>query len=247
MTPRKQRQSEDHDSGGVPRPSHPCADESPSVSDIADRASEGDGVDFAALFRRSKQDREDPEHPDELDRPTPRQAAQLHACLAVMSDQVRLDIERHRGKPVTFDNRLEWDRLADLPVGTWRQNITWRRRLLGCIDNLIGDLEEGEAPIPRCVGEGVALRLAIDQASDWDAEEFREWRIDTLPEDPDDRDWDHVMDCLFQDMDVEMILWPGPLLSRWETAAAVDRHTPIDHLPPAWFEWFLNVEPRQGR
>jgi hypothetical protein len=62
-----------------------------------------------------------------------------------------------------------------------------------------------------------------------------------------DPDWNLVMDCLFQDMDVEMILWPGPLVGRWETAAEVDRHTPIDHLPPAWFEWFLNVEPRPGR
>ena len=245
MTPREK--APDHDaSGGVPRP-QPRAGESTSVPDVADDASAGDGVDFAALFRRSDQDREDPEDPDELERPTPRQAAQLHACLCVMSDHVRLDIESHRGKPVTFDNRLDWDRLADLPVATWRQNITWRRRFLACVDDLIRDLEEGEVPIPRCVGEEVALRLAIDEASDWGAEEFREWRIDTLPEDPDDRDWDLVMDCLFQDMDVEMILWPGPLLGRWERAAEVERHTPIDYLPPAWFEWFLNVEPRQGR
>jgi hypothetical protein len=245
MTSRKER-PDHHGFDGVPRP-HPRTDENASVPDGADDASAGDGMDFAALFRRSEQDREDPEDPDELERPTPRQAAQLHVCLCVMSDHVRLDIESHRGNPVTVDNRLDWDRLADLPVATWRQNVTWRRRFLACIDDLIGDLEVGEAPIPRCVGEEVALRLAIDEASDWGAEEFRDWKIDTLPEDPDDPDWNLVMDCLFQDMDVEMILWPGPLLGRWETAAAVERHTPIDYLPPAWFEWFLNVEPRQGR
>jgi hypothetical protein len=246
MTGCKTRHSEDHDLGGVPRPNL-CAEESTSVPDVADDASAEGGVDFAALFRRSDEAREDPVNPDELERPTPRQAAQLHACLAVISDQVRLDIERHRGKPVTFHNRLDWNWLADLPVATWRQNMAWRRRFLACIDDLIGDLEDGEAPIPRCVGEEVALCLAIDEASDWGAEEFRHWKIDTLPEDPDDPDWILVMDRLFQDMDVEMILWPGLFLGGWATPAEVDRHAPIDYLPPAWFEWFLNVEPRPGR
>ena len=246
MTGPNTRHSEDQDSGGVPRP-NPRLDERTSVPDVASGASAGDGVDFAALFARSDQDREDPVDPDELERPTPRQAAQLHVCLSAMSDQVRLDIERHREKPVTFDNLLDWDRLSQLPAATWRQNMAWRRRYRACIDDLIGDLEEGEAPIPRCAGEEVALCLAIDEASDWGPEEFRDWKIDTLPDDPDDPDWNLVMDCLFQDMDVEMILWPASFLGRWETPAEVERHTPIDYLPPAWFDCFLNVEPRPGR
>jgi hypothetical protein len=245
MTGRKTRHSEDPGSGGVPRPD-PRPDARSSVPDVADDASAGDGPDFAALFRRSDQDRENPVDPDELERPTPRQAAQLHACLAAMSDQVRLDIESHRGKPVTFDNRFDWNRLADLPVVTWRQNMAWRRRYRACIDDLIGDLEEGEAPFPRCVGEEVALRLAIDEASDWGPEEFRDWKVDMLPEDPDDPDWNLLMDCVFQDLDIEMVVWPDWLLG-WETPAAVDRYTPIDYLPPAWFDWFLNMEPRPGR
>lgn len=204
-------------------------------------------VDFAALFRRSPQDPEDPEDPSAFDRPTPRQAAALHVSLGWMSEQVGFDIEEHGGAPVTFDNRQDWALLANLPVATWRRKLAWRRRLHACIDDLIGDLEAGEAPIPRCVGEEVVLRLAIEEVSDWGKEVLPLWQIDELPADPDDNAWGFVLDSLFQDLDVEVILWPGPREGLWEDPAAIDRYGPADYRPPAWFEWFLNVEPRPGR
>ena len=205
------------------------------------------GVDFAALFRRPPQDPEDPEDPDAFERPTPRQAAVLHACLEAMSEQVRFDIEKHGGRPVTFDNRLDWCLLAGLPVATWRQKLAWRRRFRACIDDLIGDLEAGEPPIPRCVGQEVALRLAVEEVSDWGEGDFRDPTIDELPADPDDDEWDFVLDALFQDLDVDVILWPGSLEGLWEDPAAIERYGPADYRPAAWFEWFLNVEPRPRR
>jgi hypothetical protein len=204
-------------------------------------------MDFAALFSRSHQDPEDPEHPDELERPTARQAALLHACLGLMSDEVGFDIERYRGVAVTFDNREEWWRLSGLPIATWRQKSAWRRRFRACIDDLISDLEAGDAPIPRCVGEEVALRLAIEEALHRDAEEIRVWEIDKLPADPVDGDWDNVVQTLFQDVDVEEVLWPDEHEGIWETPEAIALFRPADYRPAAWFEWFLNVEPRPGR
>ena len=203
-----------------------------------------DGIDFAALFKRPAQDREDP---DAFERPTPRQAAALHACLEAMSEQIWFDIEEHGGRPVTFDNRLDWCALAGLPVATWRQKLAWRKRFAACVDDLIGDLEAGESPIPRCVGEEVALRLVIDELDDRSEGELHDPATDGLPADPDDDDWDLVLEALFQDLDVDVILWPGPLEGLWEDPVAIARYGPADYRPAAWFEWFLNVEPRPGR
>jgi len=208
------------------------------------------GVDFAALFRRPPQDPEDPEDPEDPDafeRPTPRQAAALHACLEAMSEQVRFGIDKHDARPVTFDNRLDWCLLASLPIATWRQKLAWRRRFWACIDDLIGDLEAGEPPIPRCVGEEVALRLAIDEVSDRGEGDLHDPTVDGLPADPDDDAWDFVLDALFQDLDVDVILWPGPLEGLWEDPAAIERYGPADYRPAAWFKWFLNVERRLRR
>jgi hypothetical protein len=217
----------------------------PATGETKDRGQ--DRVDFAALFRRPLQDPEDPEDPDAFERPTPRQAAALDVSLGWMSEQVGFDIEEHEGQPVTFDNRQSWALLAALPVSTWRRKLAWRGRFRACIDDLIGDLEAGEAPIPRCVGEEVALRLAIEEVSDWGKEDLPLWKIDELPADPDDDQWGFVLDSLFQDLDVDVILWPGPLEGLWEDPVAIDRYGPADYRPAAWFEWFLNVAPRPGR
>ena len=204
-------------------------------------------MDFAELFSRSPEDPEDPENAGDLERPTPRQAALLHGCLGVMSDEVGLDIEWHGGMAVTFHNREEWSRLSGLPIATWRQKTAWRRRFRACIDDLIGDLEDGQAPIPRCVGEEVALRLAIEEALHRGEEELRAWEIDKLPADPLDGDWDLVVETLFQDVDVEEVLWPDEHEGIWETPEMIALFHPADYRPAAWFEWFLNVEPRLGR
>jgi hypothetical protein len=95
-------------------------------------------------------------------------------------------------------------------------------------------LEGGGDATPHCPADEVLVRLAIEDAKG--GRGLTEQR---------DRGWDLVLDQLFQDADVEVILWPGKhdgILQDPEIAA---RLGPADYRPEAWFDRFLNIEPRQ--
>jgi len=154
-----------------------------------------------------------------------------------MSEQVRFDIDKHGARPVTFDNRLDWCLLAGLPIATWRQKLAWRRRFWACIDDLIGDLEAGEPPIPGASGRR-SPSVSRSMRSPTEARGTSTTRRSTgCRQTPTDDAWDFVLDALFQDLDVDVILWPGPLEGLWEDPAAIERYGPADYRPAAWFKW----------
>lgn len=175
---------------------------------------------------------------------TPRQAAILHAILGVAADQLADDLEDYGGEPATTEDVLGWGVLQRLPISTWRRDLAWRRRYLSCIEDLIADIVTGRPPRPRCVGEEVALRLATIEAEEIEDEEADAWRIRALPAFPDDEDWALVVDTLLQDLDVDEVLFPEHD-GIWEDPAAIALYGPADYRPDAWFDWFLNVEPRR--
>jgi hypothetical protein len=170
---------------------------------------EGPGVDFGALF---------PLRDEDGWQLTPRTASILHAALSLLADHAYDDIEMNGGAVV--DGAEKWAVFCSLPRSSWHQDVAWRRQVARACDDLAGDIESGQVPVPRCEAEAIIVNLAIGEAQEWLAlldEDEREQ--DALPEHADDYGWDGCMLTLFQGHDVQ-------------------------GLDVAWFEWFGDAEPR---
>ena len=95
----------------------------------------------------------------------------------------------------------------------------------------------------------MALRLMLAEAAEVDLnEDLRLARIvKSLPEHPDDADWDLADDALLQDHDLANLFRPA-LDGIEDPDNEINKEMGIgDYRPAAWFRWFLNVEPRDGR
>jgi hypothetical protein len=177
---------------------------------------------------------------------TPRTAAVLWSVGQVLADQGYDDVESHGDDPVTQN---DWALFSQYPRITWRQDGVWRRQAARAYDDLVGDIEAGRWPVPRCAGEEMTLRLILTEVADLETENDGCLRriIDPLPEHPDDADWDLADDALFQDHDLSNLFKPA-LDGIEDPDNEVNRELGIgDYRPAAWFRWFLNVEPRDSR
>lgn len=69
--------------------------------------------------------------------------------------------------------------------------------------------------------------------------------FDSLPEHPDDLDWDVMPDVLFQDTDI-LHLFESALDGIDDPHDALNAQLAIgDYRPSAWFENFANMQPRE--
>ena len=68
-----------------------------------------------------------------------------------------------------------------------------------------------------------------------------------LPEHPDDLDWETCRDALFQDSDILSLFDPEHDGIEDPAAQGNQLIGMGDYRPPAWFETFLNMQPRDGR
>lgn len=161
-----------------------------SIEAIGDAAAGADaaGPDFAALFGAGG--------PSGL---TPRNASGLYASACYLADQAYDDIEEFGSEPVEADG--QWSVFDTFPRQTWRQDAVWRRQAARAFDDLAADLGLGDAPVPRCTAEELALHLIIQDAKDDDQAES----MPELPEHLDDAEWDLLEHALFHDRDVLML------------------------------------------
>ena len=176
---------------------------------------------------------------------TPREAAILAITLDRLGDHVQADVEQHASEPLTMANRDEWSVLHRLPPLSWRLGSSWRRRFARCFHDLSDDLEAGREPLPRCAGEEAALWLGLEDAAQFSIAD--EWpSIGRLARDDErDGDWERLYDLLFQDLDILTILRPGRHEGIEDPGDATNRWFGMgDYRPKAWFDWFLNAEPR---
>ncbi|MFF1907090.1 hypothetical protein [Kitasatospora sp. NPDC058218] len=130
---------------------------------------------------------------------TPRTACLLHAQLLGLADAGYDDLEEHEDEPVTDGDETDWTVFARLPQRTWRQHRSWRRAMARAFDDLADDLALGEWPLPRCLAEEIALRMALVDARTLlgaQPESVADMMGD-LPADLYDYDWDGCHDELF--------------------------------------------------
>jgi hypothetical protein len=178
---------------------------------------------------------------------TPRTAAALWTAAGVLADQAYDDVLEHGDEPV--DDTRAWSVFDEFPRITWRQNAVWRRQAARSFDDLSDDLAAGNWPQPRCPAEEMALHLILRSAEaavgdDWAG--FAE-RYADLPEHEDDHDWDMLTETLFQDLDI-LALFSKQLDGIEDPDTDQNQELGIgDYRPQAWFERFLDMEPRDPR
>ena len=177
---------------------------------------------------------------------TPRNAALLHTAASCLADAAYDDVEEHGDDPV---DKRGWMIFHDYPPLTFRENAVWRRQAARAFDDLAADLEGGDEPRPRCIGEEMALHLMLDWVRSVcdDEPEVRDEIVTGLLGHSDDYDWDLVFEHLFQDDDLSALFRPADDGIE-DPDGETNRFLGMgDYRPPAWFDWFLNMPPRDGR
>ncbi|GAA4871237.1 hypothetical protein [Kitasatospora terrestris] len=150
--------------------------------------------DFAELFPLESEDGDNGDWTL-----TPRTACLLHTQLIGLADAAYDDLEEHGDDPVTDEDEGDWTVFGRLPARTWHLHRGWRRALARTFDDLADDLALGEWPLPRCLAEEIALRLALSDARALlgaQPESVADMMGD-LPADLYDYDWDGCADELF--------------------------------------------------
>ncbi|OAP26160.1 hypothetical protein [Amycolatopsis rubida] len=175
---------------------------------------------------------------------TPRTAAALWTAAGLLADHAYDDVLEHGDQHA--DDAGSWLVFDEFPRITWRQNVVWRRQAARSFDDLSSDLAAGDWPEPRCPAEEMALHLILRYAEsavddDWAS---LTGRYADLPEHKDDHNWNMLTEILFQDTDI-LALFSKRLDGIEDPATDQNRKLGIgDYRPQAWFEWFLNMEPR---
>ncbi|WP_371500785.1 hypothetical protein OG871_29015 [Kitasatospora sp. NBC_00374] len=172
---------------------------------------------------------------------TPRTACLLHTQLIALADAAYDDLDEHLDEPVTDGDEGEWTVYSRLPQRTWGLHRGWRRTLARTFDDLADDLALGEWPLPRCLAEELALRMALADARALlgaQPESVADMMGD-LPADLYDYDWDGCADELFgvfgpDDGDPEL-----DALQRTEQLLAATH-------PEGWFLAYEDAEERDA-
>lgn len=204
------------------------------------------GLDFVALFPTCRCGTDDCDDCSGF-QVTPRTAASLHAASQILADQAYDDIQAHGDDPVSED--VFWNVFDGYPKITWRQDAIWRRQAARAFDDLAGDLEQGEWPLPRCAAEEMALHrvLAIAKAGIEDDWLVPDTAIMEVEPHIDDYDWLLLGEVLFQDRDI-LTLFDLELDGIEDPSADQNRLIGMgDYRPQAWFQSFDNMDSRDPR
>jgi hypothetical protein len=181
---------------------------------------------------------------------TPRTAAVLWSMAQILADRGYDDVEEHRSEIIA--TRSDWSLFDRYPRITWAQDATWRRQAARSYDDLAADFAHGGWPLPTCPAEEMALHLILDDAppaldDGWTG--IGEAKLASLPEHPEDFNWDEMADVFFQDFDILNLMDP-------ELDGIDDPHDKLnsqmamgDYRPTAWFVSFQNMparDPQRG-
>lgn len=168
----------------------------------------------------------------------------LRLLLCVIADEAYDDVDALGGAPVSAENLGELAFFRGFPPITWRMSVGWRRGVARAADDLVGDIEAGRLPYPRCPAEEAVLRMAIGRAEEMTTagEEEGLAVLSGLPQSVDDYDWTAVLDVLFQDLDIELVLYGTWADGIEDPDDELNQSLGMgDYRPAAWFESFSNV------
>ncbi|MFD7901969.1 hypothetical protein ACFV4F_00850 [Kitasatospora sp. NPDC059722] len=173
---------------------------------------------------------------------TPRTACLLHAQLLGLADAAYDDLDEHGDDPVADGEDADWTVFARLPQRTWRLHRGWRRGMARAFDDLADDLALGEWPLPRCLAEEIALRMALLDARALlgaQPESVADMMGD-LPADLYDYDWDGCHDELFG------VYGPDDGDPELATEQRTELLLAATH-PEGWFLAYEDAEERDGQ
>ncbi|MGE7433456.1 MULTISPECIES: hypothetical protein [Kitasatospora] len=170
---------------------------------------------------------------------TPRTACLLHTQLITLADAAYDDLDEHEDEPVIEEEEHDWAVLARLPRRTWGMHRSWRRALARTFDDLAEDLALGEWPLPRCLAEELALRLALVDARELLGAQPQAVAdmMGDLPVDLYDYDWDGCVDELFG------VYGPDDGDPDLDTTDRTDQLLAATH-PEGWFLPYEDAEER---
>lgn len=197
--------------------------------------------DFAALFPVANRE----QGGALVWRLNPRTADLLYLSLVVAADMGFDELAGHDvGEAVDRDGL--WNFFDRIPPSTWPQDGTWRRQFARSCDDLAADLVAGRLPVPRCLAEEAALRLAFE-----DAQERLEERgflqssgHEAHARAEGDYDWDECARAL--GMNKHFPLLGDPRFDGIDDPASEENaRLGLGDLRPArWFEPYEGVDPR---
>jgi hypothetical protein len=176
---------------------------------------------------------------------TPRTAAVLWSMAQILADHGYDDVEEH-GDDLLRESG-EWYLFDRYPRLTWSRDAGWRRRAARSYDDLASDLATGDWPLPTCPAEELALHLILEDAPSavqdgWTG--LDEATFNSMPEHPDDFDWDAMPDVLFQDTDILHLFEPD-LDGIDDPDETLNIEMAMgDYRPSEWFENFGNMRQR---
>ena len=172
---------------------------------------------------------------------TDRDRALLRLGLIDTDTQIDMDLDVLGTQSLTEVETLVLD---ELPNVVKSRPASWLAGFGRVCTDLIGDLDAGRDPRPRCTAEEFVLSVTIERLEDLVS---GNWSVATaavgqVTETDHDFIWDSVRQDLFQDNDLALLY--DPALDGLENDPRMAGEG-IEMLhPDRWFTWFGNVEPR---
>ncbi|MEV0246000.1 hypothetical protein AB0H76_05345 [Nocardia sp. NPDC050712] len=96
-----------------------------------------------------------------------------------------------------------------LPPALEGQKPGFYKKLAQCFENLVDDLNRGDDPEPRSMGEEIALWLMLADAEEFPDSDMEPASIRDLPESEHDYSFDELREALYQDHDFRDLLHTG--------------------------------------
>ena len=174
---------------------------------------------------------------------TDRDRALLRLGLIDTDTQIDMDLDILGEGSV---NEMETLVLARLPNIVRNRPASWLAGFSRTCPDLIGDIDAGQDPRPRCTAEEFVLSVTIARLEDLVS---GNWAVATaavghVSETDHDFIWDAVRQDLFQDSDLGLLY--DPALDGLESDPRLaDEGIEMLH-PDRWFTWFGNADPRSG-
>jgi hypothetical protein len=172
---------------------------------------------------------------------TDRDRALLRLGLIDTDTQIDIDLDIIGEGTV---NEVETLVLGSLPNSVRNRPASWLAGFSRICADLIGDIDAGQDPHPRCTAEEFVLSVAIARLEDLTTSNsaVANAAVAEVPESDDDFLWDAVQQDLFQDSDLGLLY--DPALDGLESDPRMAEEGIQMLHPDRWFTWFGNVAPR---
>ena len=178
---------------------------------------------------------------------TPRNWASLYVSLGYVAEGIREDAAIFGPQPVSenYDSEAMTSQLDRLPYPTRTMDETWRLRLARAADDLQGDMDQGQWPLPHNVGEEAVLHLAFEEAKMLADTELLDEQLADMPSDAADGEWDDVVEALFQDDDYRTVFGGVLADGLQDPNSEVNQELGMgSYQPESWFVTFGNMDER---